>query len=342
MNEKRIGVEDFLRLEKSIPVLDVRSPGEYKAGHIPSAFSFPLFTDQERATVGILYKQHGRKPAFKKGLELVGPKLALLIDKAESFESPELALYCWRGGMRSDSISWLLEQYGFKTRVLKGGYKAYRNDLLNFFDQKLPLKVITGYTGSKKTVLLHLLKERGEQIIDLEGLANHQGSSFGNKKSTGQPTSEHFQNLVFEEFRRLNLTKRIWLEDECMRIGQVNLVEALYRQKSESPHIFLDIDKSQRVDFLVRDYGKLDRMKLVEATESIRKKLGTRNADEAIALILSGDLTGAADIILTYYDKKYFKSISSKEHLIQEHIKIDMNKLSQVADILAGKPAHAL
>src|SRR5690606_20923019 len=186
--------------------------------------------------------------AIKKGLEIVGPKMVHFIEQAEAFQSTHLNLYCWRGGMRSESMAWLLERYGFTTTVLAGGYKAYRSHALNFFEQPLPLKVVSGYTGSKKTHFLQMLKEAGEQVIDLEGLAQHQGSSFGNKKSTGQPTTEQFQNLLYQAFSVLDLSKVIWIEDESMRIGQVNLPQRLYQRMEESPRVVLDISLAERVE----------------------------------------------------------------------------------------------
>ncbi|HEX5168208.1 MAG TPA: tRNA 2-selenouridine(34) synthase MnmH [Cyclobacteriaceae bacterium] len=339
---ERQAVDIFLTNSSSIPLLDVRSPGEYKVGHIPSASSFPLFTDEERAVIGTLYKTEGRNSAIKKGLEIVGPTMTAFIEGAESFGSPVLALYCWRGGMRSESMAWLMERYGFQAIVLEGGYKAYRNHLLSYFNQCLPLKVITGYTGSKKTSFLHILRERGEQIIDLEGLAQHQGSSFGNKKSHHQPSTEHFQNLLFAEFSRLDLNKPIWIEDECMRIGQVNLPENLFHQMSKSPHIFLDVAAEQRIDFLLEDYGSLTREELVDATEGIRRKLGPDKAERAIQYLHSGELRKAAEIILTYYDVRYRASIEKKKHLVQEYYKISLEELPALASKLAIKNIHAI
>ena len=326
-----VRTNDFLFLDPEVPILDVRSPGEYETGHIPNALSFPLFSDDERAMVGTLYKQESKKKAVKKGLEIVGPKMVDFIEEAEKFNSSKLAIYCWRGGMRSESMAWLLGQYGFETIVLEGGYKAYRNTLHTFFDQKLPLKVVTGYTGSKKTAFLHLLKAKGEQVVDLEGLAQHQGSRFGNEKSRDQPATEHFQNLVYQEFMRFDLNKTIWVEDESMRIGQVSLMENFYKQKNESAHVFIEIEKSQRVEFLIEDYGALSKEQLSGATQAISKKLGHDNATKAIDAIIENDLKTAVEIILTYYDRQYHKSISSKEHLIEGHYKIDIKKLDNLA-----------
>jgi tRNA 2-selenouridine synthase len=340
MKRQRLTVSEYLKQAETWPVLDVRSPAEFEVGHIPSAISFPLFSNEERAVVGTLYKQEGRQPAIKKGLEIIGPKMVDFIEQAEQLESPTIALYCWRGGMRSDSMAWLLERYGFQTILLEGGYKAYRNAMLDFFKQALPLRVIAGYTGSQKTRLLHILREKGEQVVDLEGMAGHQGSSFGNQKCKSQPTTEQFQNQLFHVFRKMDLSRSIWIEDEDMRIGTVNMTEGLFRQINASPHIFIEVKKNQRIDFLVKDYGMLEKEKLIKATHFIRKRLGYDRAQKAIAHIREGDLKRAVHIILNYYDSRYDKALERKKHLVDLHLQVDTEELEELADELIKKGKH--
>ncbi len=190
-------------------------------------------------------------------------------------------------------MAWLLERYGFRVTLLEGGYKAYRRAMAEFFSRDLPLHVITGYTGSKKTALLHLLAERGEQVVDLEGIAGHQGSSFGNKLcGAPQPTTEYFHNLLFQQFRLLDLSRPIWIEDENMRVGRVNMMESLFLRKNSSPHYFIEAAVEQRLDFLVAEYGKVPADKLVEATLAISKKLGSKPAARAADFIRAGQYRG--------------------------------------------------
>ena len=144
---KSLAPSDFLNL--NVPVLDIRSPGEFHQGHIPGAISFPLFSDEERATVGTIYKEKSREAAIKKGLELVGPKMVAFVESAEELNSKVLNLYCWRGGMRSSSMGWLLEQYGFEVNLLIGGYKAFRNHTFQTYNDKLKLKVLRTYLSFK-------------------------------------------------------------------------------------------------------------------------------------------------------------------------------------------------
>ncbi|HSI74592.1 MAG TPA: tRNA 2-selenouridine(34) synthase MnmH [Lunatimonas sp.] len=316
-------IEDFLALRTSFPVLDTRSPGEFDSGHMANAINVPLFDNEERARVGTAYKKQSKQEAIKLGLEIVGPKMVGFIEIAEKLDSKHLLIHCWRGGMRSKSVAWLMETYGLQVTTLAGGYKAYRTAVLDYFNQPLSLLVLTGATGSRKTAVLHALREMGEQVIDLEGLANHNGSSFGNQLSTGQPTTEQFQNDLFESFRILDPTKRIWIEDESFTIGRVKLIEQLYWQKQQAPHVLIHLPMEARVKALVEDYGKIPLEKLVIATNQIAERLGKNKALEAIELIKTGNLPEAVHIILQYYDKTYAKGIRKKSPLIQHEMAFD-------------------
>lgn len=304
-------------LTSTHPLLDVRSPGEYAHGHIPGAISFPLFSDEERARIGTLYKQTGRDEAFEEGLRVVGPKMAGFVQDARDLGASAMNIYCWRGGMRSNSMAWLLEQAGFEVSVLDGGYKRYRGHLMSFFESPLDLRILTGLTGSGKTAVLHALQDQGAQVIDLEGIANHKGSSFGNVLTAGQPTTEQFQNDLFEAFMGLDIHRPIWVEDESIAIGGVYLPQPLFARMRTSPHVLLEVDDDQRLDLLVEDYGQLAPARLKEATANISKKLGLENMRDAHAAIDDGDLRRAASIILRYYDRMYRKSIGKKTDRIE-------------------------
>jgi len=328
---KRYPLDKFLELGQSQPIIDVRSPGEYELGRLPHSHNMPLLSNEERADVGTIYKQVNPQAAFKKGLEYIGPKMSGFIDFAENLHNQELLVHCWRGGQRSQSVALLLEAYGFKVGVLEGGYKSYRTAALSFFEQKLPLVVLTGYTGSRKTEVLHELTTLGEQVVDLEGLAHHQGSAFGRQASEIQPSSEQFQNELYETFRKMDLSKRIWVEDESMRIGSVNMMPELYHQKNEAPCVFMDIPKDARIQNLIANYGQMDVPKLIKATKSISKKLGLKEAETAIEHIENGDAEPAARIILKYYDKRYHKAIEDKRDHFVLHLQIDSRDPKELA-----------
>lgn len=327
--------KEFLR--NPYPVLDIRSPAEFDQGHIHGALSFPLFSNEERALVGTSYKQESREEAIKKGLSIVGPKMVSFIEAAEKLDSKSLSLYCWRGGMRSGSMGWLLEQYGFDIYLLKGGYKAFRGYAHEVFSSKMKLRILTGLTGSGKTDVLKEMKQIGAQVIDLEALANHPGSSFGNHLKQLQPTTEMFQNMIFEELVQLDLTKPIWLEDESICIGQVHLPEVFWEQMLKSARCLLEVPKEVRQKTLVAQYQHMGVSNLINATREISKKLGGQEADMAEALIKEGDLFTASGILLSYYDRQYKKGIKKLEETVAEVVKVDAHTPSETAHLILRK-----
>ena len=329
-----VEIDQFLKQKNDYPVLDTRSPGEYAAGHIPRAINLPLFDNVQRATIGSIYKEEGRQKAIKVGLRLVGPKLERFIEIAESFGSKKLLIHCWRGGMRSSSLAWLLELYGFEIQVLKGGYKSYRNYLLSFFEQPLKLKILSGSTGSMKTFLLEEMQRMGAQVVDLEKLAHHQGSSFGSHNEGEQPTSEQFQNDILENFLKFSLEKAIWLEDESFIIGKTHLISGLYQLMQKSPRYLIVVPIEQRLEVLVQGYGNLPKEKLIQSTLNIAKKLGKENTQRAVTHIENGEMKKAARIILTYYDKAYSKGINKKAATIEKEFQLSIDNLERVAHSL--------
>jgi tRNA 2-selenouridine synthase len=296
----------FLTRNVDIPMIDVRSPAEFALGHIPGAFNIPIFSDEERSSVGTIYKQSGREDAIEKGLEFVGPKLkdlALLAKKLAYQE--QLKVYCWRGGMRSEKMSWLFELVGIRCFVLKGGIKAYRQQLLQDFKQIKKLIILQGSTGTGKTEILRRMQEMGEQVIDLEKAANHRGSAFGDIGFGEQPSSQQFQNDLHEALVRMDPDKRIWVESESLTIGKVYLPETLWEKMNRSILVELEIPRKKRIERLVTEYGNFDRNILIDKTLKIQKRFGGNNVKKVVGLIEAGELTLAADLLLQYYDKSY-------------------------------------
>ena len=299
-------------------IIDVRSPVEFAAGHIPGAVNIPLFSDEERAAVGTLYADSGRDAALEKGLEFVGPKMAGFVRRVkellagENDEAKPIAyVHCWRGGLRSQSFAWLLDLAGIEVRVLEGGYKGFRKIAHRRIGQRHNMVILSGLTGAGKTEFLIALQDQGEQIIDLEGLANHRGSSFGAIGLGHQPTTEQFENRLFAALELLDSNRRIWVEDEGSRLGHVVVPSRFVKQIRRAPAVFLDVPKERRLDNLMREYGDLDREGLITATRGIEKRLGGQNMIDAIKAIESGDLRTAADISLSYYDRSYLKAFSN-------------------------------
>lgn len=307
MMDHILEIADFLETRHSRVLLDVRSPGEYEKGHIPGALSFPLFSDVERAEIGTLYKQKGRDVAMLRGLKIVGPKLADFVDSIKRM-SPEkkLAVHCWRGGQRSQSMAWLFRQSGFDVCTLKGGYKSFRRHVLKTFERRqLQLIVVGGQTGTGKTRILHALQQLGEQIIDLEALAHHKGSAFGHIGESEQPTVEQFENELFEKIIALEQGHRVWIENESQSIGRIFIPLDLWRQMKKAPLINIEIPKQDRIQNLVRDYANISTDALESAFRRIEKKLGGQHLKSALEALRAGDTAAAADTALTYYDKTY-------------------------------------
>ncbi len=296
------------------PILDVRSPGEYARGHIPGARNLPLFSDAERAVVGTLYKQQGRDQAMLEGLRIVGPKLAALVEVARAL-APEgrIRVHCWRGGERSGSVAWLLDKAGFAEVItLKGGYKAFRNHVLAGFDAPLDLRVLGGATGTGKTATLQHLQELGEQIIDLEALAHHKGSSFGGLGEAPQPTTEHFENTLWQVLQQLDPARPVWVEDEALMIGKVRLPDGFHARMREAWLYFVHMPAEERAERLVEAYGGFPPEQLAEAILRIRKRLGPQHCKAALEALAAGDLRAVALISLRYYDKAYQRDLECR------------------------------
>ena len=340
MAVQKIGVEQFVKLSTQYPVIDVRSDGEYTHAHIPGAYSLPLFDNEERKVVGTIYKQQSREQAIKKGLEYFGPKMKdmiVFVEKNIAKHYPEnktVLVHCWRGGMRSAGVAWLLDLYGFKVYTLAGGYKTFRNWVLGQFEKPWKINIVGGYTGSGKTILLEALKTKGETIVDLEGIAGHRGSAFGRIGLPEQPSVEMFENKLALELSKLEIEKTdkpIWIEDESQRIGSVSIPHMLWNTMRNSIVYFLNIPFSERLDYLVDTYGKMDKEELYAATERIQKKLGGLETKIALQHLENNNIAGCFDILLKYYDKLYLKSLNSRIHNLYQHLisKDDIEKQNE-------------
>ena len=343
---EKINIEYFLELSRHHPVIDVRSPGEFQHAHIPGAYSLPLFTDEERAVVGSAYKQESRESAIKLGLDFFGPKMKRMVEEVESLvqsresgvksselrtpNSKTILVYCWRGGMRSGAVAWLLDVYGFKVYTLIGGYKKFRNFVLDTFKLPFELKVLGGYTGSGKTEVIKELKRKGELVIDLEDIAKHKGSAFGNIGMPKQPTQEMFENILSFELRKLRYEppmkdqnipqiiidhSPIWLEDESQRIGHINLPNHLWYTMRQSQIYFLHIPFEERLKHLDKEYGALDKERMIDAIQRIKERLGGLEAKKAIEYLNENNTIESFRILLKYYDKWYTKGLHNRENI---------------------------
>ncbi len=310
---RALPVEEWLAL--ATPIIDVRSPAEFQRGHIPGAFNLPLFSNEERAMVGTIYHQQGRDPALIEGLRIVGPNLAGIVEEARRI-APDggVRVHCWRGGERSGSIGWLLDKAGFKeVFTLQRGYKGFRNHLLHDLGVALRLKVLGGFTGTGKTETLHRLEELGEQVIDLEALACHKGSSFGGLGAPSQPTTEHFENLLWTRIRAMDRERTIWVEDESAMIGRVNLPRPFYDQMRAARLFFIRIPIDVRAGRLLAEYGSFPAEDLAEAIKRIGRRLGPQHCKRALGALENNDLKEVVLIALGYYDRSYLHGVSQRD-----------------------------
>ena len=317
-----LDIDAFLERSHDVPVFDVRTPAEFAQGHIPGAHNLPLFSNEERAEIGTLYKHEGRDAAILRGLDLIGPKLRRVVETARRAGNQDEALvHCWRGGMRSGSMAWLLEFAGYRVATLQGGYKTFRRTVLDTFAQPRALRLIGGMTGAGKTDVVHALAARGEQVIDLEALASHQGSVFGHLGQPPQASQEHFENELAMQWRALDPARPTWIEDESRRIGRVLLPAAMWEQMRRAEVFVLDVPFEARVERLVQSYGHYDAARLAEAIGVIGKRLGGLRAKQALRAVYDGALHEACRRLLAYYDKAYRHNLNqrntSKQHDIR-------------------------
>ena len=310
---QKISIEDYFNLEGNIPLIDIRTPLEYQKGHIPDAINLPIFSNEERVKIGTTYKKVGREQAILLGFDVVGTKWRGFIEASLKIApNKKICVHCWRGGMRSGAMAWALDFYGFEVYTIIGGYKSYRNWVLQQFEKPYPIIILGGKTGSHKTTILQEIQMLGEQVIDLEGLAQHQGSAFGSRNIPQTISQEQFENKLMHQLRKMDLSKKIWIEDESVVIGNIGIPRFFWYQMQAAKVINLEIDLETRVAFLLETYGILDKDFLISATEHIRKRLGPLQTKNAIAAIQENRMEDFIRTVLVYYDKGYLRCIQKR------------------------------
>ena len=298
-------------------LIDVRSPSEYYKGHMPNSINIPLFDNDERSVIGTIYKKEGRKKAVIEGLKFFEKKMELLLDNLfmniDSFENISennnkelfIRIYCSRGGMRSQSIAWLLEKFKLNLFTLNGGYKIYRRWVLDSFSKKLNIIVIGGKTRTGKTRLLSLLEKYKYQTIDLEGFACHRGSTFGGLGMKEQPSNEQFENLIAEKLNYFKCSNNIFVEAESANIGKCKIPHEFFNQMKNSRRIEILRSESNRLDELIDTYSVFTKEELKESVLRIKKRLGPQRTKIALDSINNEKWEIVCRSVLDYYDKCY-------------------------------------
>lgn len=294
-------------------IVDVRTQLEYAEDHLPGAINVPILNNEERVEVGTIYKQVGAQQARQRGLELSCNRFGAMVAEIVSLASGRpILVYCWRGGLRSLSMAILLEMSGYPVVQLRGGYKAFRGRVIGYFEAftpPAPLIVIHGMTGTGKTTFINGLDQQNWTSIDLEGLACHRGSAFGEVGLDQALTQKHFETLLWDEFQRAPGDRPIVLEGESQRIGKISLPGNLYEVMAASCKIWCSASLETRVKRLAVEYAHEEyRGAMAEALERIKRKLGGQRHAELAGHLAAWDIEGLGrGLIEYYYDKLYYK-----------------------------------
>ena len=337
---KYIDIEEFLKLEKeNFPIIDVRSPAEYNHAHIPKAYNVYLFDDNERKEIGTVYKQIGRAEAVLKGLEFVSPRMTIILKSIDEItknynnrdNKNKILMHCFRGGMRSESVAWLCSNYQYDVYVLRGGYKSYRRYALDSFNKNYKIYLLTGKTGSGKTLILNKLKGLGHNVIDLEYLAKHKGSAFGGINEGEQPTQEQFENDLSKELCKSGSDKILWFEDESYLIGKIAIPKPLFNAMKEPQKIiYLNVSKEGRAKYITEIYGKYDINDLEKSILKIKNRLGGERTKEALEFLHSGKIYECVLTLLYYYDKAYKLNIVEDKLINIECDNLDFDSITKL------------
>lgn len=322
-------------------VIDVRTPAEFAEDHIPGAINLCVLDNQQRIEVGTLYKQVSAFDAKKVGAAMMSRNIADWLDQHFSSKDKDYRplVYCWRGGQRSEGMATILSRINWDTHLLKGGYKNYRNQVIETLQTQsagLNLRVVSGLTGSGKTVLLERLKTMGEQVIDLEGLANHRGSLLGHHPDTPQPSQKYFESLLAKKISELDSSRVTWIEAESNKIGNLHCPTDLWQNMKQSAAVHLQVELTDRVQFLLGDYDYFVQSPELVAPklQFLRKTRGTAVVNRWEELLSQGHTAEfVEDILLNHYDVGYSKSIAKNRKETRDLLHMNPLKADSVSAV---------
>ena len=311
--------------DRGVLLVDARSPAEFADATIPGAINVPVLDDAERCEVGTLYNQQGKQQARRRGVEIVAPKIPSMIDRVEQARTQGtnmVVVFCWRGGMRSRALTQFLELAGIPARQLAGGHKQFRRHVLDFFETGKwgRMLVLRGLTGVGKTKALQQLAAAGFPVIDLEGLANHRGSAFGNLGLPEQPTQKMFEALLWDQLRHIQVDDYVLVEGESRHIGRVRLPQNVHQAMQSQTSLWLNASLATRTRNILDDYPAIDRFKeqFLAPIKALKERLGAQTVAEFEELLHRGEWqTLVQELMIRYYDPLY------RHTFPEQHIEID-------------------
>ena len=311
-------IEAAPRLADFDAVIDARSPAEFAEDHLPGAVNWPVLDDEQRRIVGTLYVQTSALAARKVGAAMVARNIADHLDRwiADKPRNWQPLVYCWRGGQRSGSLAWFLDQIGFRTARLDGGYKGFRAVVrqdLAAWPARFGYRVLAGRTGSGKTRLLQALAAEGAQVLDLEALAAHRGSLLGGLPGRPQPSQKRFDTLLWEALRTMDPARPVFVESESKKIGRLQVPDALLAEMHQRSRVLhLDMPDDARVQLLLEDYGFFagDTERFCSLLDGLVELRGRETVGRWQALARAGQWAEVfAQLMREHYDPLYLRSM---------------------------------
>ncbi|WP_028102783.1 tRNA 2-selenouridine(34) synthase MnmH [Pseudoduganella violaceinigra] len=341
-------IEDVLsRLDEFDTIIDARSPAEYALDHLPNAINCPVLDDEQRITVGTMYKQVGSFEAKKVGAAMVSKNIGhhietLWLDKPREWKP---LVYCWRGGNRSGSMATVLAKIGWPVVQLDGGYKAFRGAINTDLEKtpELDFRVICGTTGSGKTRLLDTLEAIGAQVLDLEQLAAHRGSVLGNIPCQPQPSQKAFETSIWDRLRRYDPRLPVFVEAESRKVGSLRVPGALMERMRASPCIAMQVSREDRVKLLIEDYQHFacNAPALNAQLEFLVQLHGRERIERWQSMSTAGEMPALVDeLLVDHYDPAYLKSIHRNFVQYDKAIEIALPDISPASFLAAARKLH--
>lgn len=331
-----INVDDANNL-KNVIWIDVRCPREYQKGHFPKSINIPLFSDTHYEEIGKLYRKSGQDAAFNLGIKYLEVSKNNILDQLSKLKTKEVVIYCARGGMRSKGFEKLSSEAGYKVNRINNGYKSIRNYTLDAFKVHREIVILAGSTGTGKTNLLKKMESQGLNIINLEGLANHRGSAFGDVGLSEQPTQQQFENNLSLDWLSTDKDAIVYIESESRKIGKLVVPENLWIQMKLGFYLKINMDINRRIKNLVNDYGIYSKKIIEDRICKISKKLGGQYTKEALNLLYENKLNDLCQLLLNnYYDKMYAIAYEKRESL-KSTIQISSESESEIIERVIKK-----